>query len=226
MNDETLLYYIRSLLVNCETLMRTCCNCYCLLITTGARYIGELLQVNNVLQVLYMGWNNIGDDGISVIAGALGKSRIRELYVNHCGITDTGAKQLATGLSLNSSITVLEMWDNPITVEGAHLILQSAVNNKVCTLVLIDGKHNTDSEVRRMINILETRRKVKSLIIVTWYNCCHCTRPRTTPDLLMMERTRGEWLIAIVILLLSMVTLGLQPNFLDQVSHCYTIFDY
>jgi len=138
--------------------MRTCSNCYCLLITTGARCIGELLQVNNVLQVLYMGHNNIGDDGISVIAGALGKSRIRELTVNGCGITDTGAKELATGLSLNFSITELHVWRNPITVEGARLILQSAVNNKVCKLVKINVKHKTDSEVRRMINVLETRQ--------------------------------------------------------------------
>ena len=163
--------------------MRTCSNCYCLLITTGARCIGELLQVNNVLQVLWMGLNNIGDDGISVIAGALGKSRIRELSVRHCGITDIGAKQLATGLSLNSSITELNVWDNPITVEGARLILQSAVNNKMCKAVVIDDKHKTDSEVRNMSNILETRRKVKSLIIITWCNCSHCTRPsRSTED--------------------------------------------
>jgi len=211
--------------------MRTCSNCYCLLITTGARCIGELLQVNNVLQVLWMGLNNIGDDGISVIAGTLGKSRIRELSVRRCGITDTGAKQLATGLSLNSSITVLYVHVNPITMEGTRLILQSAVNNKVCTLVSIDVQYKADSEVRKMINILETRQKVKSLIIVTWYSCCHCTRPRTTPDLLMMEKTRSEWLIAIVILHVTMVTRGQQPNtcaikFLDQVSHCYTLFDY
>ena len=140
--------------------MRTCSNCYCLLITTGARCIGELLQVNNVLQVLWMGLNNIGDDGISVIAGTLGKSRIRKLSIHYCGITDIGAKQLATGLSLNSSIAELYVWDNPITVEGAHLILQSAVNNKVCTVVWIDDKHKTDSEVRRMSDILETRQKV------------------------------------------------------------------
>ena len=47
----------------------------------------------------------------------------------------------------------------------------------------------------------------------------------------MMEKTRSEWLKAIVILHVTMVTLGLQTNtrainFLDQVSHCYTLFNY
>ena len=151
--------------------MRTCSNCYCLLITTGARCIGELLQENTVLEVLLMGWDNIGDDGITIIAGVLGKSRIKELHVQKCGITVTGAKELATGLSLNSSITVLGVQINPITVEGARLILQSAVNNRVCEGVVIDGEYKKDNEVQKMMNILETRQKVDTDI--TWYNCCH-----------------------------------------------------
>ena len=151
--------------------MRTCSNCYCLLITTGARCIGELLQENTVLEVLWMTSNNIGDDGITIIAGALVKSRIRELDVENCGITVTGAKELATGLSLNSSITVLSVQINPITVEGAYLILQSAIDNGVCEEVVIDYEYKEDNEVQKMMNILETRQKVDTDI--TWYNCCH-----------------------------------------------------
>ena len=143
-------------------------NCYCLLITTGARSIGELLQVNDVLEVLWMGVNNICDDGITVIAGALGKSRIRKLFVYKCGITVTGAKELATGLSVNQSIKELGICHNAITVKGAHLILQSAVNNRVCEEVDIDYQHK-DIEVQKMMNILETRQKVDT--DTTWYNC-------------------------------------------------------
>ena len=135
-------------------------NCYCLLITTGARCIGELLQVNDTLEVLLMGQNNICDDGITVIAAALGKSRIWMLRVYKCGITVTGAKELATGLSVNQSIKELSINNNSITVEGAHLILQSAVNNRVCEEVVIDYEYKEDNEVRKMINILETRQKV------------------------------------------------------------------
>ena len=118
-----------------------------------------------------MGENNIGDDGITVIAGALGKSRIRKLDVRKCGITVTGAKELATGLSLNSSITVLGVFDNPITVEGARLILQSAIDNGVCEEVSIDGEYDEDNEVQEMMIILYFRQKVDTDI--TWYKCCH-----------------------------------------------------
>jgi len=109
-----------------------------------------------------MGWNDIGDDGITVIAEALGKSRIKKLYVYHCGITVTGAKELATGLSLNSSITILNVWYNPITVEGARLLLESAVDNGVCEEVVIDYEYKEDNEVQKMMDILETRRKVST----------------------------------------------------------------
>jgi len=118
-----------------------------------------------------MGENNIGDDGITVIAGALGKSRIRKLGVQECGITVTGAKELAIGISLNSSITVLDVGYNAITVEGARLLLKSAMDNGVCEKVRIDGKYKEDSEVQKISNILETRQEVD--IDITLYNCCH-----------------------------------------------------
>ena len=138
--------------------MRTCSNCYCLLVTTGARCIGELLQKNTVLEVLWMGGNNICDNGITTIAGALGKSRIRELYIEECGITVTGAKALAAGLAINRSITKLNVQYNPITAEGARLILQSAVNNGICEQVTNDN-YESDNEYQKMMTILQTRRE-------------------------------------------------------------------
>ena len=130
-----------------------------------------MLQVNNVLQELWMGWNNIGDDGITVIAGALGKSRIKKLGVQECGITVTGAKELVRGLSLNSTITVLYVEYNPITLEGARLLLKSVEDNGVCEKVRIDGEYKEDNEVQKMMNILKARQEVGTDI--TWYNFCH-----------------------------------------------------
>ena len=49
--------------------------CVCM-ITTGAISISKMMMVNHTLQELYMWNNNIGDDGISAIAGALGNCRI------------------------------------------------------------------------------------------------------------------------------------------------------
>ena len=105
-----------------------------------------------------MGVNNICDDGITIIAGALGKSRIRDLSVDKCGITVTGAKALAAGLAINRSITKLNVQYNPITAEGARLILQSAVNNGICEQVTNDN-YESDNEYQKMMTILQTRRE-------------------------------------------------------------------
>jgi len=129
-----------------------------LLITTGARCFSELLN-NCSLEVVWLGDNNIGDDGITAIAGALGKSKIRVLNVPNCGITIMGAKELTTALSTNQTIKKLFLFDNPITVEGARLMLQSAINNGVCEQVFINDDYRSDNEVQKMRTILKTRRE-------------------------------------------------------------------
>ena len=116
-------------------------------------------MVNQTLLELYMRSNQIGDDGITAIAGSLGSSSIILLNVNGCGISFVGVRSLAEALSSNQSIRTLWLWGNPITVDGARLIMKSAVDNAVCEYVWIDLKYDDDNEVKRMQNILDDRRK-------------------------------------------------------------------
>ena len=129
------------------------------MITTGAISISEMMMVNHSLQELYMWNNDIGDDGISAIAGALGNCKINILDVQWCGITLSGATSLAAALSAsNHTIRVLLLEGNCITIEGALLIVKSAVDNKVCQRVWIDDEYKND-EIKKMMNILGDRRK-------------------------------------------------------------------
>ena len=123
----------------------------------GATVISKLLKDNHVIQELLMSENNIGDDGITVITTALTNSRISILWVNHCGITLTGARSIATLLSVNHSIRELWLYKNPLTTEGSHVILQSAVNNEASQVDIRTDYDYGDSEVRRMKNILDIR---------------------------------------------------------------------
>ena len=128
------------------------------MITTGAISISKMMMVNHSLQELDMWSNNISDDGISAIAGALGNCKINVLDVHLCNITLTGATSLAAALSSNYTIKELWLIDNPITVEGALLIVKSAVDNTVCQRVLIDNEYEND-EIKKMMNILKDRRR-------------------------------------------------------------------
>ena len=134
--------------------------------TTGATAISKLLKDNHVIQMLIIFNNNIGDDGITAIAMALTNSTIRELWVYNCGITLTGARSIATLLSLNHSIRTLQLKNNPITTEGADVILQSALNNEASQVDICIDDDYTDSEVRRMMNILDNRRWMKTNEVV------------------------------------------------------------
>ena len=138
--------------------------CVCM-ITTGAISISKMMMVNHSLQQLYMWKNAIGDDGISAIAGALGNCKIDILNVQECGITLTGATSLAAALSSNHTIRELLLNSNPITVEGALLIVKSAVDNTVCQRVEIDDEYKND-EIKKM-NILKDRRRreVKDYVV-------------------------------------------------------------
>ena len=132
---------------------------YNIIMHTGANVICELLKNNSMIQELWMSDNNIGDDGITAIAKALTNSRISQLWIDGCGISLTGARSIASLLSLNQSIRELVLTSNAITTEGARLILQSAVNNKACQAhIIIDDEYRSDSEVWTMMNSLQVRK--------------------------------------------------------------------
>ena len=99
------------------------------MITTGAISISQALMVNQTLLELHMKGNKIGDDGIIAIASSLS----------------------------NSSIILLDVVDCDISVVGARLILQSALDNAVFRDVQLDSNYN-DDEVTKMVSILARRR--------------------------------------------------------------------
>ena len=140
--------------------------CVCM-ITTGAISISKMMMVNNSLQKLYVWGNSIGDAGISAIAGALCNCMINELDVSRCGITLTGARSLAEGLSSNHTIRELVLYNNPITVEGALLLVEAAVHHTVCQCVEIDDEYKND-EIQKMRKIFKDkwlRQEVRDCVI-------------------------------------------------------------
>ena len=99
--------------------------------------------------------NRISDDGIIAIAGSLINSSITLLDVEGCGISVVGVRSLAVAFQ---SIKELYLRGNPITVDGACLIMKSAVKNGVCECLWIDNEYKNDKEVRKMTTILDDRR--------------------------------------------------------------------
>ena len=94
------------------------------MITTGAISISQALMVNQTLLELWMGDNQISDEGITAIAGSLS----------------------------NSSITLLDVMGCGISVVGARLIMKSAVDSAVCKHVGIDNDDDEVKRMRSILN--------------------------------------------------------------------------
>ena len=166
------------------------------MITTGAISISQALMVNQTLLELYMRDNHIGDDGITAIASSLSNSSITVLNVRRCGISVVGVRSLAEAISSNQNIRELWLENNPITVDGARLIMKAAVDNAVCEYVLIDSDYD-DDEVKRMMNILYDRRRqdVRSYFHNVANNYCYAYGNRQvmkTPVKMMIVLKRSH----------------------------------
>ena len=111
-------------------------------------------MVNKTLLELYMRHNKISDHGITAIAGSLINSSITLLNVEECGISVVGVRSLAVAFQ---SIKKFYLRNNPITVDGARLIMKAAVKNGVCEHVWIDDEYKNDKEVKKMTTILDDR---------------------------------------------------------------------
>ena len=61
------------------------------IVTIGASCLGELLKVNNSLQELIMGYNDIGDNGMSSVADGLQYNKtLTKLNVERCRLSVKG----------------------------------------------------------------------------------------------------------------------------------------
>ena len=138
-----------------------------LMITTGAISISQALMVNQTLLELYMFGNKIGNEGITAISSSLNQSSLTILDIGRCGITFTGVRSLAAALATNHNIRELRSYDDAITVNGARLIMKSAVDNGVCEYVWIDNEYEEDDEVKEMKSILDDRwrQNVRNYVI-------------------------------------------------------------
>jgi len=66
---------------------------YCIMVTTGAAYIGEFLKKNHTLTVLHVDNNLISDLGISHLMNGLKCNIVlTELYVTKCGLSAKGTQ--------------------------------------------------------------------------------------------------------------------------------------
>ena len=90
---------------------------FIVIVTTGASCLSELLKVNNSLQELYMGANEFGDDGMSLLVDGLQcNNTSTKLNVGRCGLSVKGTVVYKTEFKTIWSLQFLYsyIWSNKI----------------------------------------------------------------------------------------------------------------
>ncbi|XP_072892285.1 NACHT, LRR and PYD domains-containing protein 3-like [Hemitrygon akajei] len=115
----------------CDTIKHLDLN-YCQIQFEGIQRLGPGLHK---CQELRLGGNKLGDSGVKLVSAALRnpECKIQKLWLRGVGLTDSGAEDLASVLSANSSLTELNLGDNKLGDSGLKLV-SAALRNPECKI--------------------------------------------------------------------------------------------
>ena len=94
----------------------------------GASYLVDMLQVNNTLEELWLGWNQIGDNGACKICETLKHKNktLKYLELRNNGITDQSVHTIIEMIQKNRSLECLYLENNPISKANQEKIQHAA----------------------------------------------------------------------------------------------------
>ncbi|XP_032872048.1 NACHT, LRR and PYD domains-containing protein 3-like, partial [Amblyraja radiata] len=84
---------------------------------SGAEDLVSALITNHTVTELYLSGNKLGDSGVKLVSDALRNPdcKIQRLGLDSVGLTDSGAEDLVSALSTNTSLTELDLMGNSLT---------------------------------------------------------------------------------------------------------------
>ncbi|XP_059817967.1 NACHT, LRR and PYD domains-containing protein 3-like isoform X2 [Hypanus sabinus] len=117
-------------------------------------------------QELRLNDNNLGDSGVKLVSSALRnpECKIQKLWLIYVGLTDSGAEDLASALSTNTSLRTLNLSDNKLGDSGVKLV-SAALRNPECKIqkLRLIKVGLTDSGAEDLVSALSTNRLLAEL---------------------------------------------------------------
>ncbi|XP_072893431.1 NACHT, LRR and PYD domains-containing protein 3-like isoform X1 [Hemitrygon akajei] len=133
---------------------------------SGAEDLASALSTNSSLMELDLSNNKLGDSGVKLVSAALRnpECKIQKLWLRKVGLTDSGAKALASALSTNSSLTVLNLNENKLGDSGVKLV-SAALRNAECKIQKLELRNVglTDSGAAVLFSALSTKPSLTEL---------------------------------------------------------------
>ncbi|XP_072131558.1 LOW QUALITY PROTEIN: NACHT, LRR and PYD domains-containing protein 3-like [Mobula birostris] len=124
---------------------------------SGAEDLASTLSTNPSLMELDLSGNKLGDSGVKLVSAALRnpECKIQKLWLGAVGLTDSGAEDLASTLSINPSLTELYLSCNKLGDSGVKLV-SVALRNPECKIQKLQLRdvRLTDSGVEDLVSTL------------------------------------------------------------------------
>ncbi|XP_038644565.1 NACHT, LRR and PYD domains-containing protein 3-like [Scyliorhinus canicula] len=136
---------------------------FCNLQCEGLQRLGPHLHK---CQVLRLGGNKLGDSGMKLLSVSLRnpECKIQELHLESNTLTDSSAKELASALSTNRSLTFVNLGSNKLRDSGMKPLF-AALTNPDCKIQKLDLYSNALSKscVEDLTSALSTNRSLTDL---------------------------------------------------------------
>ncbi|XP_051896866.1 NACHT, LRR and PYD domains-containing protein 12-like [Pristis pectinata] len=133
---------------------------------SGAEDLASSLSTNRSLKELDLSYNNLGDSGVKLVSAALmdPACKLQKLWLRRVGLKDSGAKDLASALSTNRSLTELDLTDNKLGDSGVRLV-SAALGDLECKIqrLRLRGVDLTDSGAEDLVSTLRTNGSLTGL---------------------------------------------------------------
>jgi Ran GTPase-activating protein (RanGAP) involved in mRNA processing and transport len=127
--------------------------------------IGEAIQVNGGLRVLYLNKNEFGNRGaISIAAGLCYNTRLQELHLEACNIQGDGCLAIFNALIQNTVLQQLRLNSNEFNGCGEGIGDFVGTNRSLMQLYLRDCKLN-DADLSRIARGVGVNSALKSLFL-------------------------------------------------------------
>lgn len=130
---------------------------------SGAKVIGDMLQVNSSLQVIDLNSNLISDIGVLSLSHALRRPNcnIIEFLLAVNRVSDQGARSLAESLLENQSLISLNLGVNEIGDIGATFLGTALLSNRTLKELYLSGNLIGDHGASSLASSFETNASVR-----------------------------------------------------------------
>ena len=119
---------------------------------------------NKTLQKLWLGWNQISDEGATALAHAMkGNTTLRLLSLDHNKISDEGVTALAQALKGNATLQTLWLGWNQISDEGATALAHAMKGNTTLQELYLHNNQISDEGATALAHAMKGNTTLQRL---------------------------------------------------------------